>query len=245
LNLISNASKFTDEGSITVSLHRRPKHTGGQELYIAVSDTGTGIAEEDQHKLFVPFSQVDGSPTRKVEGTGLGLSITRLLIELHGGEIGVDSDLGQGSTFWFTIPLPDSAPQADGDGSLTVLAIDDDAQVINLYERYLSNAGFQVIPVTNPQEALKEARNIRPFAITLDIMMPDFDGWQLLEDLKSDSEIGSTPISDSEIGSTPIVICSILAEHERGMKLGASDYLTKPILEDDLIHSLNKLRENS
>lgn len=233
LNLISNSAKFTDDGSITVIARKRENKIGRQEIYLAVTDTGSGIADEDQHKLFVPFSQVDGSPTRKVEGTGLGLSITRLLVDLHGGEIGVDSEIGKGSTFWFTLPLPESNIQTNTDGNLTVLAIDDDSQVITLYERYLKDAGYQVIAITDPHDALEQARHIKPYAITLDIMMPDFDGWKLLEDLKN----------DPDVGKIPVVICSILAEHDKGMKLGASNYLTKPILEDDLVHSLNKLRE--
>ncbi len=233
LNLISNSAKFTDEGSITVTVRKQANKKGGQEIYIAVTDTGTGIAEVDQHKLFVPFSQVDGSPTRKVEGTGLGLSITRLLIDLHGGEIGVNSEMGAGSTFWFTLPLIESSAQPDKDGKLTVIAIDDDSQVINLYERYLKTAGYEVIAVTDPHQALEKARQIKPYAITLDIMMPDFDSWKLLKDLKA----------DPEIGQIPVVICSILAEHDKGMRLGAANYLTKPILEDDLVHSLNKLSQ--
>lgn len=235
LNLISNSAKFTDDGSITMIARKQENQKGGHEIYLAVADTGTGIAEEDQHKLFVPFSQVDGSPTRKVEGTGLGLSITRLLIDLHGGEIGVDSELGKGSTFWFTLPLPDTSIQPDKDGKSTIIAIDDDAQVISLYERYLKSAGYQVIAITDPHEALEKVREIKPYAITLDIMMPDFDGWKLLENLKA----------DLEIGHIPVVICSILAEYDKGMKLGAVNYLTKPILEDDLIQSLNKLSEKS
>jgi len=232
LNLISNAAKFTDDGSITVTASKRINQQERQEIYISVIDTGPGIGEEDQRKLFIPFSQVDGSPTRKVGGTGLGLSITRLLVELHGGEIGVNSVEEMGSTFWFTLPLPETSIEVDASDTPTVLAIDDDVQVINLYERYLSDAGYQVIAVTNPHEALEQAREIMPFAITLDIMMPDFDGWKLLEDLKS----------DPKIGHIPVVICSILAEHDKGMTLGATDYLTKPILEDDLVHALEKLR---
>jgi CheY-like chemotaxis protein len=232
LNLLSNASKFTDMGSITVTARKQVREHGGSEIYIAVTDTGAGIAAEDQYKLFVPFSQVDGSPTRKVEGTGLGLSITRLLIELHGGDIAVDSELGEGSTFWFTLPLPHTTTRPEGDSNLTILAIDDDVQVISLYERYLSGAGFQVIPITDPREALEKARQIMPFAITLDIMMPDFDGWNLLNTLKTD------PL----VSSIPVVICSILAEHQKGIELGAADYLTKPILEDDLVRILNQLK---
>ena len=232
LNLISNAAKFTDEGSITVTTRKQINQKGKKEIYISVTDTGAGIADEDQDKLFVPFSQVDGSPTRKVGGTGLGLSITKLLVELHGGEIGVTSAEGEGSTFWFTLRMPEVTEQNYQD-QLTIVSIDDDPQVIGLYERYLSEAGYQVIAVTNPQEALDQAREIKPFAITLDIMMPDFDGWNLLKDLKS----------DPEIGQIPVVICSILAEYDKGLELGASGYLVKPILEDDLVHALEKLRK--
>ncbi|HBX71275.1 MAG TPA: hypothetical protein DEH25_18335, partial [Chloroflexi bacterium] len=232
LNLISNASKFTDEGSITVTVRKQTSVYGKKELYLAVTDTGAGIAEADQNKLFMPFSQVDGSPTRKVGGTGLGLSITRLLVELHGGEIGVTSAEGQGSTFWFTIPLPEGSEGLDNPNLMTVLAIDDDTQVISLYQRYLSNAGYDVIALTDPHLALEEARKVKPFVITLDIMMPDFDGWKLLESLKS----------DPEVAQIPVVICSILAEYDKGKKLGAADYLVKPILEDELVGALSKLR---
>jgi GAF domain-containing protein/ActR/RegA family two-component response regulator len=232
LNLISNAGKFTDEGSITINASKRMRKDGGEEIYIALTDTGAGIAEEDQHKLFVPFSQVDGSPTRKVGGTGLGLSITRLLVDLHGGDIDLDSTEGEGSTFWFTLPLSKNEHQANNDGNLTIVAIDADSQVISLYNRYLSNAGYKVIAVTDPHDALDEIRFTKPFAVTLDIMMQDFDGWKLLENIKS----------DPEISHTPVVICTIVEEQEKGRELGATDYLTKPILEDDLVHAMNKLR---
>jgi len=234
LNLISNASKFTDEGSITVTARQQISKEGKKEIYIAVTDTGPGIAEEDQNKLFVPFSQVDGSPTRKVGGTGLGLSITRLLVELHGGQIDVVSAEGQGSTFWFTLAMSEDSSDPERQDRYTILAIDDDVQVIKLYERYLADVGYQVIALTNPHEALKEAQRLKPSAITLDIMMPDFDGWELLEKLKS----------DPEIGQTPVVICSILDEQEKAAQLGASGYLTKPILENDLIEALQKLKMN-
>jgi CheY-like chemotaxis protein len=230
LNLISNAAKFTDEGSITVSVRQRAGKDGKSELYLAITDTGTGIAEADQEKLFIPFSQVDGSPTRKVGGTGLGLSITRMLVELHGGEIGVISAEGKGSTFWFTLPVPDEASET-GETHPPVLAIDDDPQVISLYDRYLGNAGYQVIAVTDPRNALIQAREIKPTVITLDIMMPDFDGWQLLKDLKD----------DPEVGHIPVVICSILEEQEKGLELGAADYLVKPILEEELVQAIEKI----
>jgi GAF domain-containing protein len=236
LNLISNASKFTEEGSITVSAQVRPNKKGTSEIIVTVADTGIGIAPADQETLFQPFTQVDGSPTRKAGGTGLGLSITKLLVELHGGTITVKSVEGQGSTFSFTLPLPQVASTLpETDGEISVLAIDDDRQVISLYERYLSGAGYQVIPLTDPSQALEYARKVKPFAITLDIMMPDFDGWQLLKEMKA----------DPDVGQIPIIICSILEESEKGLKLGAEAYLTKPILEEELVKALKGLKSNS
>ena len=231
LNLLSNASKFTDEGSITVTARTQIGGDGREEIYLAVSDTGSGIDSMDQHKLFIPFSQVDGSPTRVVEGTGLGLSITRLLVELHGGDIGVESELGRGSTFWFTLPIPEKITQSEDEDELMILAIDNDPHVIELYERYLS-PDFHVIALTDPRNAVERARQIMPFAITLDILIPDYDGWSLLKELKSD------PI----VGEIPVIICSILGECEKGIKLGATDYLTKPILENDLLQILKNLK---
>ena len=130
LNLISNASKFTDQGSITVETSIQRGLTGKMEALINVIDTGPGISIEDQKKLFQAFSQVDGSATRKSGGSGLGLSICANLVQLHGGRIGVHSFVGSGSTFWFTLPLYDQ-PQEDVPGGMkVVLAIDDDPQVI-------------------------------------------------------------------------------------------------------------------
>lgn len=236
LNLISNAAKFTEQGVIKVSAQTRKNAFGRDEVLVSVSDTGAGISLKDQEKLFKPFSQVDASPTRKTGGTGLGLSISRRLIEMHGGTIGVKSDEDQGSTFYFTLPLPQPA-EDDGlsgeipDNSRLILAIDDNRQVIQLYERYLSMLDFHVIPVTDPAEALAAARRYRPFAITLDVMMPVRDGWHVLEELKNDPET-------SEI---PVIICSILQEEEKGFSLGAADYLVKPILEEDLVQAVHRL----
>jgi len=233
LNLISNAAKFTDQGSITISARQRTNKDGKPELYLAVTDTGSGISQKDQEKLFIPFSQVDGSPTRKVGGTGLGLSITRMLVELHGGEIGVISAEGRGSTFWFTLPVPETSKSTEA--HLTVLAIDDDPQVIKLYERYLNDANYQVVAVTDPSLALEQAREVQPFVITLDIMMPDTDGWQLLKDLKS----------DPTIGHIPVIICSLLEEPAKGIELGAASYLVKPILEDELVQTISQFRPST
>ncbi|MBI3172575.1 MAG: GAF domain-containing protein [Chloroflexi bacterium] len=230
INLFSNAAKFTDEGSITVDAYIQNNSSGQPEIYVGVTDTGPGIAEKDQVKLFQPFSQVDDAPTRKTGGSGLGLSISQRLIHMHGGEIGLKSEVGKGSTFFFTLPIY-REPKAADDGGKLVLAIDDDPQVISLYERYLQSSGYQVIPLSDPSQAVKRVAELKPFAVTLDIMMPGIDGWQVLTELKS----------NPETRDIPVMICSIIEEQERGFSLGASDYLVKPILEEDLVQALNRI----
>jgi signal transduction histidine kinase/DNA-binding response OmpR family regulator len=239
INLLSNASKFTEQGSITISANVEIGTNNQPEAIVRVIDTGLGIAPEDQEKLFQPFSQVDSSPTRKTGGTGLGLSISRRLIELHGGKIDVISEPNQGSTFFFTLPLQkikDNEHKVEGlRGEKIILAVDDDAQVINLYERYLQPQGYQVIAVTDPTQAVDRARQLKPFAITLDIMMPGRDGWTILAELKN----------DIETRDIPVIVCSILEEEAKGFNLGATDYLVKPILEDDLLNALGRLNSEN
>ncbi len=235
INLLSNAAKFTEGGTITISAEVQTNSSGQPEVIIKVSDTGTGIALEDRNKLFQPFSQVDSSPTRKTGGTGLGLSISRRLVELHGGLIDVTSEIGKGSTFYFTLPLP---KEFEGRNRLEgrrdkkiVLVVDDDSQVISLYERFLQPQGYQVVALTDPAQAVERARQLSPYAITLDVMMPGRDGWTVLADLKN----------NSDTRDIPVIVCSILEEDEKGFSLGASDYLVKPILEEDLLNSLDRL----
>jgi PAS domain S-box-containing protein len=235
LNLLSNAAKFTPEGSITLEATVNSGQTGHREMLISVTDTGPGIDPKDQGKLFQAFSQVDDSLTRKTTGSGLGLSISQQLIQMHGGQIGVHSALGKGSTFYFTLPLyRGKGEEAVSKSGKVILAIDDDPQVISLYERYLQPQGFQVIPLTDPTQAKERAKQLKPYAITLDIMMPGYDGWSVLNDLKS----------DGETRDIPVIICSIVEDLERGFSLGAADYLLKPILEDDLLNALDRLNQD-
>jgi signal transduction histidine kinase len=155
LNLLSNAAKFTDEGSITVQASVKDSPTGHPEITISVTDTGPGIATEDQKKLFQPFSQVDASPTRKSGGSGLGLSISNHLIQRHGGRIGVESAPGKGSTFFFTLPaFRGKIDRETSSGNRIILTIDDDPQVVSLYERYLQPQGYQVIPLERSYKQL-------------------------------------------------------------------------------------------
>jgi len=234
INLLSNASKFTDEGSITVETHVQKGPTGKMEALINVVDTGPGISQEDQEKLFKAFSQVDGSATRKSGGSGLGLSICANLVQLHGGRISVHSEVGKGSTFWFTVPLYNQPVGEIPDGKKVILAIDDDPQVIALYERYLNPQGYHVVALNNPTKAKERILEIKPYAITLDIMMPTMDGWTLLTALKS----------DPATREYPVVVCSIMEQADKGFSLGAADYLVKPILEEDLVHAINRINKD-
>ncbi len=233
LNLLSNAAKFTDEGEVAVEAAVETRSDGLAQVRVSVSDTGPGISAEDQSKLFQAFSQVDDSPTRRTGGSGLGLSISRQLIQLQGGRIGLNSTPGKGSTFFFTLPVFHPVVDATTEGERKlVLAIDDDPQVIKLYERSLNSQGYQVLGVTDPTMATETARQMKPFAITLDIMMPGHDGWQVLKDLKR----------DDETRDIPVIVCSILEQQERGRQLGAADYVLKPILGDGLLNALDRLQ---
>jgi K+-sensing histidine kinase KdpD/DNA-binding response OmpR family regulator len=235
-NLIANAVKFTEKGSIVVGADLSSSPEGKPEIMVTVTDSGIGIAPEDQTKLFQRFSQVDDSPTRKTGGTGLGLSICRSLVELHNGRIGLlSSEVGKGSTFFFTLPLeePKDIPSLEqlSHEQNVILSIDDDAQVIALYDRYLENSGFHIIAETDPEKAVERAIEVQPMAITLDIMMPKKDGWQVMRDLKQ----------NEKTRDIPILICSILEEDEKGISLGAADYLVKPFLQDDLIKAIHRI----
>jgi signal transduction histidine kinase/ActR/RegA family two-component response regulator len=244
LNLLSNAAKFTDEGTIT--LRARPveavgPYSGRMEQFVEISviDTGPGIASDDMSKLFEPFSQVDASATRKVGGTGLGLSICRQLVELHNGRIWAESQVGSGSTFAFILPVsqPDvhlPAPAAidpAGGQARTVLAVDDDQGIFNLYRRYLEPHGYRVIGVSKSTDAITRAAELRPVAVLLDVLMPNKDGWQVLADLKR------SPVTSD----LPVIMCTLVSDSERALQMGAAAYLTKPILETDLLRALSKL----
>jgi CheY-like chemotaxis protein len=231
INFLSNAAKFTEEGEIVVQAFVENPEKGQPIVTVKVIDTGPGIAEEDQAKLFQPFSQVDASLTRKVGGSGLGLSICHHLIQMHSGQIGVHSAPGKGSTFYFSIPVA-AKPLQEGQGTeRVILAVDDDPQIISLYKRYLEPKGFHVVGLSDPAKAKARVTELKPFAVTLDIMMPGYDGWQVLTELKS----------SPETRDTPVIVCSIVEDEEKGFSLGAADYLVKPILEEDLLASLDRL----
>lgn len=234
INMFSNAVKFTEEGAVTLDVVVYDNPEGGIKPHVrlSVTDTGIGITEEDIALLFDRFSQVDASPTRKAGGTGLGLNISRSLVELMHGEMGVTSVMGEGSTFYFTLPIASASPVVEEEiGGRIVISIEEDEKVIALYERYLKPHGFRVISITDLDQAIEQIKQATPFVITLDVMIGQGKGWKILEDLKA----------DMATQNIPIVVCSILEERERAEKMGASDYLLKPMREDEFVQCITKL----
>jgi signal transduction histidine kinase/DNA-binding response OmpR family regulator len=231
-NLLSNACKFTERGSVRLEAFRSA--TGGTEwIHFRVTDTGIGMTPEQSSRLFQEFTQVDASTTRKYGGTGLGLAISRRFSEMMGGEISVESALGEGSTFTVRIPVglsaaDDDAGPAEKPGEHetassavqnTVLVIDDDPVVHDLMARFLAKDGVRVVVASTGEEGLALARRLHPAAITLDVMMPGMDGWTVLATLKA----------DPQLSSIPVVMVTMTDDRRTGYALGASDYLTKPI----------------
>ena len=227
-NLLSNASKFTDKGSITLRARRQ-----GADLVFDVIDSGIGMTPEQVGRLFQAFAQADASTSKKYGGTGLGLALSRKFCQIMGGDLTVASEAGKGSTFTATIPaqvievaeemVPAvSAPAAEipstGSGPL-VLVIDDDATVQDLLRRSLNRDGFRVETAADGATGLARARELRPAMITLDVMMPGMDGWEVLAALKE----------DPETADIPVIVVSIVDERGLGFSLGAADYLTKPL----------------
>jgi GAF domain-containing protein/ActR/RegA family two-component response regulator len=247
LNLLANAAKFTDQGSITLrarAVEAENSRTEMREPFVEISihDTGHGIPPEDMPKLFEAFSQVDASPTRKVGGSGLGLSICRNLVELHGGRIWAESDgvPGAGSTFSFTLPVfrPEPElplePMGDVEGAPTILVVDDDQGILRLYRRYLEPHGYRVVGISKALEVIPGAVEYKPSAILLDVLMPNQDGWKVLEELKR----------EAATRDIPVIMCTIATDQTRAFALGAAEFLVKPILETDLLRAFEKLHIN-
>lgn len=237
-NLLSNASKFTENGQIRFSVRRVRR--GSVEWYtFEVSDTGIGIPADQVNHVFEPFSQVDKGRSRRYGGTGLGLAITRRFCEMMGGQVTLLSELGKGSTF--RIQLPSRAGESRQDVAMAeaallqpnaVLVIDDDPAAQDLMRRFLQREGFQPVSATSGQQALELVKELRPIAITLDVMMPGMDGWAVLTALKSD------PVT-AEI---PVIVVSIVDDKNLGFSLGAAEYLTKPIDRERFSRVLDRYR---
>jgi PAS domain S-box-containing protein len=225
-NLLSNAIKFTPDGG-TVSVICRAEDN---RACIAVRDTGIGIAPEDHERVFREFEQVDTSHGRQQQGTGLGLTLTKDLVELHGGSIALESAVGAGSTF--TVSLPRLMPQVEGAvADDCVLIVEDDPASLELLQVYLGEAGFVARWTDRDDEVLPLARQLRPAAIILDIVLHGGEMWSLLADLKA----------DPATRTIPVVIVSILDEQQRGLALGASEYLVKPVDQAELLEVLRRV----
>jgi PAS domain S-box-containing protein len=224
LNLMSNANKFTSKGTLNLTVARE----GGSQVRFRVSDTGVGMTQEQLGRLFQAFSQADASTTKRFGGTGLGLAITKHFCTMLGGDVTVESTPGKGSTFIIRLPdqgvasaaVEPSAPAVKAaDGRATVLVVDDDPSVRGLLARTLEKEGYRVIPAGNGVEALALAREHRPQAITLDVMMPQLDGWGALKELKA----------DAELRDIPVIMVTVLNERGMAIPLGAADFVTKPV----------------
>ena len=240
-NILSNACKFTEGGTIRLEVFRQGEDE--RRFTFRVTDTGIGIGPEDLARLFLPFSQMDPSPTRRVGGTGLGLAITRHFCEAMGGDIAVESTPGVGSTFTIRLPgrvtasdrtVSTDSPQAKvgPDRTLTVLVIDDDPAFRDLVTRFLGKEGFRVVTASDGDEGLMRARQLLPDLITLDVMMPGLDGWSLLAALKA----------EPALADIPVIMLTMADDRNKGFALGASEYLTKPLDRGRLVAILQKYR---
>jgi CheY-like chemotaxis protein/anti-sigma regulatory factor (Ser/Thr protein kinase) len=244
LNLASNANKFTEKGTVSIAAH--PSRLDGRDwISIAVADTGIGMTPEQMSRLFQEFSQADASTTRKYGGTGLGLAISKRFCQMMGGDITVESKPGAGSTFTMRLPRivqSDQTPAMPADREPVrafaeekeeplVLVVDDDATVRELVERHLKRAGFAVVTASGGKEGLRRIQELRPAAVTLDIMMPDLDGWTVLAAMKG----------DPALASIPVVLMSMVDQKNRGYALGAADYLVKPVDRTKLVETLTSI----
>jgi GAF domain-containing protein/DNA-binding response OmpR family regulator len=243
-NLLSNACKFTDRGTISLAVTRET--IGDQDwMVFSVGDTGIGMTPEQLARLFEAFSQADAATTRKYGGTGLGLALSRRLCRMMRGDVTVESEAGRGSVFTIRLParvaetaeepvapppLAEHGPPVAG----TVLVIDDEPAVRDLMQRFLGKEGFRVVAAASGEEGLRWARELRPDAITLDVMMPGMDGWAVLSALKA----------DPEVAEIPVIMLTIVDDRNLGYALGASDYLTKPIDRERLVTVLKQHRRD-
>jgi signal transduction histidine kinase/ActR/RegA family two-component response regulator len=248
-NLLSNACKFTDHGSIIVNVDRMAKH-GDDWIRFEISDTGIGIDAKQQENLFKEFAQADTSIARKYGGTGLGLAISYKFVQLMKGRIAVASELGRGATFTVELPVQvkveavDTTPVPAGASPAstvatsdreTILVIDDDPTVRDLMSRSLSKLDFNVVAASSGDEGLRLARDLRPVIITLDVVMPNRDGWSVLNHLKA----------DPELSRIPVIMVTIVDNETMGTNLGASSYVIKPVDRERLVALIQKHRNES
>ncbi|HPD96829.1 MAG TPA: response regulator [Synergistales bacterium] len=233
-NLLDNAVKFTPEGGVAISVRNE-----GGEFVIRVKDTGIGIPKEELPFIFDEFRQVDGSSSRQFEGTGLGLAIAKKSAWLLAGRLTAESREGEGSTFTLSIPMElDSFSQkaiegpfmAGGEGK-KVIVVEDDVSVASTISSLLSRIGYEAIVARSGHDALRLVRQVNPVAMTLDIIMPEMDGWEVLQKIKG----------DPETSALPVVIISVCDEVDTAKALGADGYLCKPVIERDLSAEIQRV----
>ncbi len=224
INLLANAVKFTDEGEVECRVERSE---GG--LRFEVRDTGIGIRPEDQERIFSKFFQVDPSHARGHRGTGLGLALSRTLVELLGGRMGLESRPGRGSRFWFWIPEGGGHERRSGGGDAPqrprVVVVEDDPSSRELLRKILETEGMEPVLAADGAEGLELVRNLRPDAVTLDLLMPRVDGWEFLEHLKT----------DPATRSIPVIVVSCVDRRERALRMGADAHLVKPVQKEEFV----------
>ena len=240
LNLLSNATKFTKNGTISLTISRAEER-GVQWMDFAVRDTGIGMTEEQVGRLFQAFEQADSSTTRQYGGTGLGLAISQRFALMMGGCIDVVSAVGKGTTFTLRLPpeldeFPATSEEretqrlAGGRQEATILVIDDDRTVRDLMVRMLNREGFRVVTAWGGKEGLRLAKELKPAVITLDVIMPEVDGWSTLNQLKA----------DPELADIPVILITMIDDRQKAFTLGAADYMVKPIDRERLSHIINR-----
>ena len=234
MNLVGNAIKFTPEGGRVELNARREK---GQ-VRIEVRDTGQGIPFEEQNRIFEAFYRLQ-KPGEVAEGTGLGLAITRRIVELHGGQLGLDSQPGQGSCFYFSLPATPEVSHPHDQGarwaskaeeSPRVLVIEDDSVAWQLIHSQLTSSGYEAVHCDEPQRAAEMAANLRPDAITLDLLMKPINGWEVLAALKN----------DRRTTSIPVIVVTVVDQPAVGAILGADEYLVKPVEKAALLAAVSR-----
>ena len=239
-NLLSNALKFTAEGEVRVSALQ-----DGDDVVFTVADTGIGIAEQDLERIFEEFIQLDSPLQRRVKGTGLGLALSRRLAGILGGTLTVTSALGKGTTF--TLRLPRVHPEVTEMAAMEarsraldprrapILVLEDDRQTLFLYERYLRDAGFQIVPARTIDDARDAMRRIRPAAIVLDVMLEGETSWAFLAELKA----------SPETSDIPTLVVTITNREDRARALGADEFFVKPLDQEWMVRKLQQLAKRS
>ena len=231
-NLLSNAVKFSPSGT---TVYVAAALDDDSRLHLSVRDEGIGIAPEHQSVIFEEFRQLDSSARRKYEGTGLGLSLVKRLVELQGGSVSVASRIGEGSTFSIVLPVRDARRDEElareASARHQVLIIEDDDAAFDMLKKQLTGAGYKTVRARYAEEAVSLAKLLRPSAITLDLVLPGADGWDVLRRIKS----------DDATRDIPVVIVSLSDNRELGLALGADEYMTKPIDRKFFVRRMQEL----